>query len=174
MGTIRLRHKTASVDRHRKASPATPRVQSQHPVRDHDVQLLRARPDAAGDLARGPRPCLWPRAGWGKHSGSRHPHLWWKPTRYQSATSTGQEPKEAAAAGAQERGPMRTHSRAQRPPSHTELVCDGGLCAGFQGDRADAVTIAMVATVHCPSALHRKAAGCGRGAVGQEHWESWI
>lgn len=97
--TIRLCHKTASADQHRKASHATPCVQSQHPGRDHDVQLLCARPNAAGDLVRGPRPCRWPRAG------SRHPHLWWKPTCYQSATGAGQQPKEAAAAKAQELAP---------------------------------------------------------------------
>lgn len=37
-----------------------------------------------------------------------------------------------------------------------------GLYAGFQGDDSDAVTIATVATIYCPSPLDRKArGGCG-------------
>lgn len=38
-----------------------------------------------------------------------------------------------------------------------------GLYAGFQGDDSDAVTVETVATMHCPSPLDRKAAGCGGG-----------
>lgn len=38
-----------------------------------------------------------------------------------------------------------------------------GFYAGFQGDDSDAVTVETVATMHCPSPLDRKAAGCGGG-----------
>lgn len=58
---------------------------------------------------------------------------------------------------------MLIHSREQRPSKlHRAGLEMEGLYAGFQGDDSDAVTIATVATIYCPSPLDRKArGGCG-------------
>lgn len=164
----------ASADHHRKASHAAPRVQSQHPVRDHDTQLLCARPNAAGDWYGAQDHAAGPGLAGGSTPGPATPTAGGSQLATRVPQAPGRSQRKLRRPKPRSSHPTRMHSGAQRPPRHTELVCGGGLCAGFQGDHSDAVTVATVATVHCPSALPRKAAGCGRGDVGQENWESWI